>query len=147
VPSWSFEIRQTREFFMPSPPFILGPTQIPSDLADLISAFDAAKRVQDEAQAVLDEAKERADALNAQIKAAVTATWTHPQFTPGTAETEQVPFERYELDVPGLERPFVLRWQVTHRVDTKRLKAELPEVHAAYAPGVGGWVLERKRGK
>jgi hypothetical protein len=130
-----------------TPPFPLGPDRIPPDLASLITAFDAAKRVQDEAQLQLDAAKEHTDALNAKIKAAVTATWTHPQFKPGTAETEQVPFERYELTLPQLERPLVLRWQVTHRVDTKRLKAELPDVHAAYAPGVGGWVLERKRGK
>jgi hypothetical protein len=132
---------------MSTPPFILGPDIVPPGLSDLVRAFDAAKRVQDEAQAQLDVAKEHTDALNAKIKAIVTSTWTHPQFKPGTAETENVPFERYELDLPQLEKPFVLRWQVTHRVDTKRLKAELPDIHAAYAPGVGGWVLERKRGK
>lgn len=135
---------------MSGPPLVLDYTVIEYEndpLPRLISAFDAAKRVQDEAQAALDEAKEATDALNAKIKAEVTARFTHPQFKPGTAETEQVPFERYELRAPGLEKPFVLRWQVTHRVDTKRLKAELPDIHAAYAPGVGGWVLERKRGK
>jgi hypothetical protein len=130
-----------------TPPLVLGPDRISPDLASLITAFDAAKRVQDEVQLQLDAAKEHTDALNAKIKAIVTAQFTHPQFKPGTAETEQVPFERYEIALPQLERPFVLRWQITHRVDTKRLKAELPDVHAAYAPGVGGWVLERKRGK
>jgi hypothetical protein len=117
--------------------------QPPPELARLLSAFEVAKRVQDEAQAALDEAKERADALNAQIKNLVTAQFQQPA---GTA-AGSAPFHRYELRAPGQERPFVLRWQVTHRVDTNRLKAELPDVHARYAPGVGGWVLERKRGK
>lgn len=135
---------------MSTPPFVYDAgAEDPSSrgLRALLRAFDAAKTELDAKQAELDAAKEIADALNTQIKVLVTAQFTHPQFKPGTAETELVPFERYELLAPGLERPFVLRWQVTHRVDTKRLKAELPDVHAAYAPGVGGWVLERKRGK
>jgi hypothetical protein len=130
-----------------TPPFVLGTAQIPPDLASLITAFDAAKRVQDEAQLQLDAAKEHTDALNAKIKAIVTSSFTHPQFKPGTAETENVPFERYELDVPGLERPFVLRWQITHRVKTDLFKRLYPDVYKAVTPGVGGWVLERKRGK
>lgn len=121
-------------------------------LRSLIPAFDVAKQEQDAAQAALDEAKKRAEAIRDQIKAVVTARFVRPAPPDPSADPAQfvpagVPFERYELRAPGLERPFVLRWQVTHRVDTKRLKAELPDVHRRYAPGVGGWVLERKRGQ
>lgn len=121
------------------------------DLPNLLAQFDVAKREQDAAKAVLDEAEERANAIRDRIKAVVTARFVRPAAGPSFAGPDQpatgVPFERYELGSAALERPFVLRWQVTHRVDTKRLKAELPDVHRRYAPGVGGWVLERKRGK
>jgi hypothetical protein len=117
----------------------------------LVAAFDEAKREQSAAQAALDAAEERANGIRDQIKAIVTSRFTRPappdpRADPATFVPAKVPFERYELRHPALEKPFVLRWQVTHRVDTKRLKAELPDIHARYAPGVGGWVLERKRG-
>lgn len=122
------------------------------ELASLLAAFDAAKQVQDSAQLELDAATEHTNHIRDQIKAVVTSRFVRPAAGPSFAGPGQpapagVPYERYELRAPGLDRPFVLRWQVTHRVDTKRLKAELPAVYARYTPGVGGWVLERKRGQ
>lgn len=122
------------------------------ELSSLLAAFDAAKQVQDSAQLELDAATEHTNRIRDQIKAVVTRRFTREsaivarEEAPGQFIPAGVPYERYELVHPNVARPFVLRWQVTHRWDTKRLAAEHPEMKGEYAPGVGGWVLERKRG-
>jgi hypothetical protein len=121
-----------------------------ANLRTLLRAFDAAKSEVEQKQAELDAVKEIADQLNTQIKNEVTARFQRPAYAPPNPDgspAAMVPFERYELRAPGLERPFVLRWQVTHRVNTQLFKSQYPDVYRAVTPGVGGWVLERKRGQ
>jgi predicted phage-related endonuclease len=50
---------------------------------------------------------------------------------------------RIDVVHPSLTEPLVLRYVVSPRVDTKRLKAEAPDIYAAYAAPRGWWELAR----
>lgn len=78
-------------------------------------------------------AKERVKALKDGIKAELTAS-----VNPATGD----PFGVYRVTGPdGATTPRVLRWTPSVRIDTPKLKAERPEIYAAYSKASGAWVL------
>lgn len=99
-------------------------------LNELLAAYDDAADAADAAKARLGE-------LTQQIKAELTA---------GATRADGTPYERYVLMGAQLAKPLKLSWVVTNRLDTKALKAEMPEVAAAYSRASGTWRLERDRG-
>jgi len=57
---------------------------------------------------------------------------------------DRTPYERYRIALPGAVAR-VLRWKVSRRIDTPRLKKALPDVYAAYSKASGAWYLEREK--
>lgn len=54
------------------------------------------------------------------------------------------PYERYRIAVAGAAVR-VLRWKVSRRIDSTRLKREQPGLYAAYSKSSGAWYLEREK--
>jgi hypothetical protein len=94
-----------------------------SPLGAMLARLDAA-----EAEAA--EAAANVKALKDGIKATLTAL-TAPDGHPHLA---------YHAAADGAA-PRTLRWQMSSRLDTTRLKAERPDVCAAYVKESGAWVL------
>lgn len=94
-----------------------------SQLGAMLTRLDAA-----EAEAA--EAAANVKALKDGIKATLTAL-TAPDGNP---------FPSYRVAADGAACR-ALRWQTSSRIDTTRLKAERPDVCAAYAKESGAWVL------
>ena len=91
-------------------------------LAQLLAAYEPAK-------AAAEEAKARYEALTLAIKVELTSA--HPQ-------TERIVLS----GGPGLPR-LRLAWRDTVRLDSKRLKSELPALYELYAVKSGNWELRR----
>lgn len=96
-----------------------------TSLHTMLSALDAAE---------LEEkaAKDRVKTLKDGIKAELTA------MTNG----DGTPHLLYRLSTMlSTVTPRVLRWTPSTRIDTPKLKAERPDIYAAYSKASGAWVL------
>lgn len=80
--------------------------------------------------------KPRVEELKADLKSVVDGikvelTLAHPGVT------------RIDVNHPSLTEPLVLRYVVSPRLDSKRMKAEAPDLYATYAVPSGRWELAR----
>jgi hypothetical protein len=96
-------------------------------LSQLAAMYDAAKDA-------YESAKEDFEQVQAALKAELTSI-----------TREGAPFQRYELDLPALARPLALTYVERTSLDTKRIKAEHPEIAESYTKTSGSWTLARKK--